>query len=162
MQPERLRAGLRRYTERERELALRRDPEHEAKAWLERIAAANRQRVKYQEMAAEELITFEELRERLEGLDEAKKTAQSELESISLHRQRLEELERGAEDLVRQYATIIPETLDAISPEEKHQIYKTLKMKVLVNIEGSIAVETVSSKATDAAQSSVKTGDSCL
>jgi site-specific DNA recombinase len=162
LQPERLRAGLRRYTERERELALRRDPEHEAKAWIERIAAANRQRVKYQEMAAEELITFEELRERLEGLDEAKKTAQSELESISLHRQRLEELERGAEDLVRQYATIIPESLDAISPEEKHQIYKTLKMKVLVNIEGSIAVETVSGKATDAAQSSVKTGDSCL
>jgi hypothetical protein len=38
-------------------------------------------------MAAEELINFEELRERLEGLEEAKKMAQGELESISLHRQ---------------------------------------------------------------------------
>jgi hypothetical protein len=113
-------------------------------------------------MAAEELITFEELRERLEGVEEAKKIAQGELESISLHRQRLEELELSAEDLVRQYAAIVPESLDGISPEEKHQIYKTLKMKVLVNVEGTVAVETVSGEATESAQSSVKTGDLCL
>ena len=162
LQPERLQAGLRRYMERERELASRRDPEQEAKAWLERIAAADRQRAKYHEMAAEELITFEELRERLEGLEETKKMAQGELESISLHRQRLEELECSADDLVRQYAAIVPEGLDAISPEEKHQIYKTLRMKVLVNIEGTVAVETISSKVTELEPSSVKIGDLCL
>lgn len=162
LQPERLIAGLRRHTERERELASRRDPEQEAKAWLERIAAADRQRAKYQEMAAEELITFEELRERLEGLEEAKKTAHGELESISLHRQRLDELERSAEDLVRQYAAIVPESLDAISPEEKHQIYKTLKMRVLVNIEGTVKVETVLGEVTETDQRFVKVGDLCL
>jgi site-specific DNA recombinase len=162
LQPERLRAGLRRYAERERELAARRDPEQEAKAWLERIAAADRQRAKYQEMAAEELITFNELRERLEGLEEAKKTAHGELESISLHRQRLEELERSAEDLVRQYAAIVPESLDAISPEEKHQIYKTLKMRVLVNVEGTVTAETVLGEVTETDQNSVKMGDLCL
>jgi HAD superfamily hydrolase (TIGR01493 family) len=42
--------------EREREQVLRRDPEQEARSWLEKIAAVDRQRAKYQEMAAEELI----------------------------------------------------------------------------------------------------------
>jgi hypothetical protein len=40
--------------------------------WLERIVTADRQRTKYQEMAAEELITFKELRERLGELEETK------------------------------------------------------------------------------------------
>ena len=74
----------------------------------------------------------------------------------------LEELERSADDLVRQYAAVVPESLDAISPEEKHQIYKTLRMKVLVNIEGTVAVETISSKVTELEPSSVKIGDLCL
>ena len=113
-------------------------------------------------MVAEELITFEELRERLEGLEEAKKMAQGELESISLHRQRLEELECSADGLVRQYAAVVPESLDAIAPEEKHQIYKTLRMKVLVNMEGTVAVETVSGKVTGLEQNSAKVGDLCL
>ena len=100
LQPERLRAGLKKCVGREHEQVLRRDPVQEARSWLENIAAVDRQRAKYQEMAAEELITFEELRERLAGLEETKKTAQGELESISLRRQRLEELERSADDLV--------------------------------------------------------------
>jgi hypothetical protein len=113
-------------------------------------------------MAVEELITFEELKERLEGLEEAKKTVQGKLESISLHRQRLDELECSAEDLVRQYAAIVPESLDVISPEERHQLYKTLKMRVLVNAEGTVTVETVLSEVTETDQSSVKMGALCL
>ena len=87
---------------------MRNDPEKEAKVWLEKIVSADRQRTKYQKMAAEELITFEELRERLSELEETRKTAQSELEAISLRQQRLEELQRDADDLVHQYATIVP------------------------------------------------------
>jgi hypothetical protein len=162
LQPERLRAGLERYVEREREQVLRRDPEKAAKVWLEKIATADRQRTKYQEMAAEELITFEELRERLGELEETRKTAQGELASISLHQQRLEELERDADDLVRQYAAIVPEGLDTLPPEEKHRIYKALRMKVLVNTEGTVAVEIVFDKAPEPDTGSVKLGDLCL
>ena len=161
LQPERLQAGLERYVEREREQVLRRDPDKEAKVWLEKIAAADRQRTRYQEMAAEELITFEELRERLGELEETRKTAQSELESISLHQQRLEELERDADELVRQYAAIVPESLEVIPPEEKHRIYKMLRMKVLVNKVGTVAVEIVSGKAPEPDTGSVKSGDLC-
>jgi hypothetical protein len=162
LQPERLRAGLGRYVEREREQVLRNDPEKEAKVWLEKIVSTDRQRTKYQEMAAEELITFEELRERLGELEETRKTAQSELEAISLRQQRLEELQRDADDLVHQYATIVPEALEVIPPEEKHRIYKALRMKVLLNTEGTVAVEIVSGKAPEPDTASVKSGDLCL
>jgi hypothetical protein len=112
-------------------------------------------------MAAEELITFEELKKRLGELEETRNTAQSELESISLRQQRLEELERDADDLVRQYAAIVPEGLDTLPPEERHQIYKTLRMKVLVNAEGAVAVEIVSGKAPEPVTGSVKSGGIC-
>jgi len=161
LQPERLRDGLRKCVEREREQVLRGNPEQEARSWLEKIAAVDRQQAKYQEMAAEELITFEELRERLAGLEETKKTAQGELESISLRRQRLEELERSADDFVRQYAAIMPEALDTISPEERHQIYKTLRMKVLVSTEGTVTVELVWGHAPDSGAGSVNVKDLC-
>jgi hypothetical protein len=74
----------------------------------------------------------------------------------------LEELERDADDLVRQYAAIVPESLETIPPEEKHRIYKTLRMKVLVNTEKTVAVEIVSGKATEPDTGSVKMGDLCL
>lgn len=107
------------------------------------------------------LITFEELRERLGELEETRRTAQSELESISLHQQRLEELERDADELVCQYAAIVPESLEVITPEERHQIYKTLRMKVLVDIEGTVVVEIVSGKVTELGTGSVKSGGLC-
>jgi uncharacterized protein YydD (DUF2326 family) len=134
---------------------------HRPRSWLEKITAVDRQRAKYQEMAAEELITFEELRERLAGLEETKKTAQGELESISLRRQRLVELERSADDLVRQYSAIMPEALDTISPEERHQIYKSLRMKVLVSTEGTVTVEIVCGLAPDSGAGSVNVKDLC-
>ena len=102
------------------------------------------------------------VRERLGELEETTKRAQSELEAISLRQQRLEELQRDADDLVHQYATIVPEALEVIPPEEKHRIYKTLKMKVLLNTEGTVAVEIVSGKASEPDTDSVKSGDLCL
>ncbi len=94
-------------------------------------------------------------------MEETKKTAQGELESISLRRQRLEELERSADDFVRQYAAILLEALDTISPEKRHQIYKTLRMKVLVSTEGTVTVELVCGHAPDSGAGSVNVKDLC-
>ncbi len=41
--------------------ALRGNPEREAKTWLDKLAEVDRKRARYQEMAAEELITLDEL-----------------------------------------------------------------------------------------------------
>lgn len=79
--PDRLRAGMDMAIEVHR-AALRGDPEREAKAWLEKLAEVERKRAKYQEMAAEELITLDELRGELADLEDIRATAERELEEV--------------------------------------------------------------------------------
>ncbi len=67
--------------ELERE-GLRGDPDRETKAWIEKLTEVSRMRGSYQEMAAKGLITFEELEEKLLGLEETRKTAERELQSL--------------------------------------------------------------------------------
>jgi hypothetical protein len=49
----------------ESERAMCADLEREAKAWAEKLTTADRKRSRYQDMASERLITFDELREKL-------------------------------------------------------------------------------------------------
>ena len=69
--PDRLRADLEKMIELECE-GLRGDPDREAKAWLEKLAEIDRKRSGFQDMAAEGLITFDELRAKLAALDETR------------------------------------------------------------------------------------------
>jgi site-specific DNA recombinase len=113
LHPARLKAGLERYIRDEREAVLLGDTEREAKGWAERIAAADRQRARYQQMAAEELITFSELKERLEELRDAKIAAQGELDVLTSHKEQMAELERSVDELLSEYASITPKILTA-------------------------------------------------
>ena len=79
--PDRLRAGMDTAIEMHRS-ALRGDPKREAKAWLDKLAEADRKRARYQEMAAEELITLDELRGKLIDLEDVRATAERELEDL--------------------------------------------------------------------------------
>jgi hypothetical protein len=49
---------------------LREDPDQEAKAWAENLADVDRKRARFQDMAAEGLIHFDELRAKLVALEE--------------------------------------------------------------------------------------------
>jgi hypothetical protein len=60
--PGRLRAGLEELLEERR--GARGNPEREELVWMEKIAEADLKRARYQEMAAGELITFDEMREK--------------------------------------------------------------------------------------------------
>ena len=62
--PEQLRADLEEMIKRERG-SMRGDPEKEAETWLRKLAEADRKRSSYQDLAAEGLITFDELRAKL-------------------------------------------------------------------------------------------------
>jgi site-specific DNA recombinase len=86
--PKRIRQGLDALIEEERE-GLREDPEQETKTWLDKIAEADRKRSAFQEMAAEDLITFVELRTKLVELDETRQTAEKELEALQHRRERI-------------------------------------------------------------------------
>ena len=79
--PERLRAGMDTVIEMHRS-AQRVSPAVEEKAWLDKLADVDRKRARYQEMAAEELITFDELREKLASLEEVRTAAERALEEV--------------------------------------------------------------------------------
>ena len=123
--PERLRAGLDAMIEEERE-GVRGDLGEEVEIWLDKLAEADVMRAGYQELAAKGLMTLDELGERLAQVKEERVIARNELEALK----RLEALERDREALLKHYAGEIPTALDNISPEERHRIYRMLRLKV--------------------------------
>jgi site-specific DNA recombinase len=128
--PERLRAGLERLIEQER-AAMRGDPEQEIKAWLETLSEVDQERRGYLRLAAKGRITDEELDEALADLEETREAAERELEALRSRRKVLEELERDKDALLEHYARMVPAALDDLTAEERHQVYKMLRLKVL-------------------------------
>jgi hypothetical protein len=136
---ERLRADLERMIDLERE-GMRGDPESEAKAWCDKLAEADRKRSGFQDMAADGLITFDELRGKLAALEETRAVAERELEGLRHRREHLDSLERNKEAVLESYAALAPEALDSLTPEERHRLYKMLKLRVNVDLDGSLEV----------------------
>lgn len=128
---ERLRAALDRLIEEERR-SHQGDPERQARTWLKKIAEVDRTRSRFQGMAAEGLISFDELRTKLAGLDETRATAKRELDGLSERRARLAELEGDRDELLESYSEKASAGLDLFTPEERHQTYKKLRLVVLV------------------------------
>lgn len=89
-------------------------------------------------MAAEGLIDFDELRTKLAVLDGTRDTARRELEALEVRREQLAELERDCEALMKHYAAMVPEDLDALLPEERYRVYKMLKLKVSLHANGAL------------------------
>jgi site-specific DNA recombinase len=129
-EPERLRSGLEAMIEHER-AGSRGDAEQEAKAWHERLADAERRRSGFQDMAAAGLITFDELRVKLAALDETRETARRELDALAGRQERLAELERDRDTLLERYAGLVPEALDTLTAEERQQVYRMLRLRVV-------------------------------
>jgi hypothetical protein len=94
----------------------------------------------YQDLAAKGLMTFDELGEKLQGLEETRKTAEGELEVLRSRRERIEELERDKELLLKSYASMAPEALDSLLPEERHQVYQMLRLKVVAHVDSTLEV----------------------
>jgi site-specific DNA recombinase len=135
--PERLKAGLEEMIEQER-AGLRGDPDQEAKAWLEKLSEVDQERRGYLRLAAKGRMTDEELDEALAELENIRETAEKELKAISARRETLENLERDKDALLEYYARMTPAALDALSPEERHQVYKMLRLAVEISPDGSL------------------------
>ena len=127
--PEQLQSDLEEMIEQQRR-GRHGDPDREAKVWLQKMAETDRMRSNYQEMAAKNLITLEELEEKLGQLDETRATAERNLVTLEVHRERLEQLERDKDTLLESYASMAPEALDSLALEERRQVYKMLKLRV--------------------------------
>ena len=138
-QPERLKAGLEEMIEQER-AGLRGDPDQEAKTWLEKLSEVDQERRGYLRLAARGRLTDEELDEALAELEATRETAEKELRSIRARREVLEALERDRDALLESYASMTPAGLDTLSPEERHNVYKMLRIVVEAFPDGSLNV----------------------
>jgi hypothetical protein len=88
-------------------------------------------------MAAEGLIDFEELRARQAALEETRKTAEQELSALQHRAEHLAQLERDRDSLLESYAALVPEAIDALVSEERHQAYRIIGLEVHLAPDGS-------------------------
>jgi hypothetical protein len=116
------------------------DPKREAKAWLDKLAETDRKRSAFQDMAAEGLITFDELRAKLVELAETRETAEKELEALQHRRERIEGLQRDRDALLESYAGIVAKELDELTSEERHRIYRMLRVQVVAHEDETLEV----------------------
>ena len=94
-------------------------------------------------MAAEGHITFEELGARLGATEEARGTAERELAEVEGRCGRIEQLERDRDAIMEHYAGMVPEVLDDLTGEERHQIYRMIRLRVTIHPDGDPDVEGV-------------------
>ncbi|MDQ3590195.1 MAG: hypothetical protein M3392_08145 [Actinomycetota bacterium] len=75
-------------------------------------------------------MTDEELAAALVELDETRETAERELEAARARGKALKRLEHDRDALIESYAGMVSETLEDLVPEERHRIYKLLRLGV--------------------------------
>jgi hypothetical protein len=127
--PERIRTGLDRLIEEERTEAGR-DPERDAEFWSRKITEVEVERRGYHRLAAKGHMTDEELAAALSELDEIREIAERELEATRAKGEALARLERDRDALMESYAGMVGEALEELAPEERHRIYKLLRLGV--------------------------------
>ena len=71
------------------------------------------------------------------------RTVEHELATVKRRREVLEQLELDKEALLEHYARIAPEALDSLTLEERHRLYKMLRLDVAVRPDSSLEVRGV-------------------
>ena len=139
LNPDALREGLDEMIERERG-GNHGNLEEEVAHWLDRLADVERKRASFQDMAAEELITFDELRAKLAALEETRQTARRELVALEGRTERLQTLECDRDALLEHYAEMMPKVLDTLESEERHRVYNMLRLGAVAFPDGTLEV----------------------
>jgi hypothetical protein len=127
--PGRILVGMDALIERKR-AELRGDPEREARAWLERLAEMDQERRGYLKLAATGRMSEEELDEILADLEETRRTAERELETIGGRREEIEQLERDRDAIKASWSATVPDNLDRLPPEGRNELYHKLRLEI--------------------------------
>ena len=134
-EPERLRVGIEHMIKKER-AALHKDPTQEIKHWRAEIERTEQMRSGYLDQQAEGIIAMGELKSKIANLQERREIAEKELDKLTHHQERVAKLEREAEALMEQYRSQALEGLDLFTPEDRHDVYKALGIKILAHADG--------------------------
>jgi hypothetical protein len=116
------------------------DPREEMNHWLKVLADADEKRAKYQRAYAADVMNLADLKARLAELEQECKVAQAELESLRVREQDIADLERDRDALLESYAGVSEDALDALTPEQRHNLYKSLRIGVLAHADGSTEI----------------------
>ncbi len=81
-------------------------------------------------------MTLEELRERLEELEDTHKLAQAELEDLANRGGRIKGLEKDRDALLQSLAEMVPSALESLIGEKKNKLYRMLQLEVTPSNEG--------------------------
>ena len=140
--PEQLREDLEKMMELERRGA-HGNPKREMKAWLDKLAEVDSERRSYIKLAARGTITDLELDEALGELEETRAAAKRELAILRNQQEALKALESDRDVLLEHYAAIASEALDSLIPQERHRLYKLLRITVIVQPDTTLEVSGV-------------------
>jgi hypothetical protein len=93
------------------------------------MAETDVERRGYHRLAVKGHTTDEELAAALSELDEIRETAEHELEATRAKGETLERLEHDRDTLLEPYAGTVREALEDLAPEERHRVYKLLRLE---------------------------------
>jgi hypothetical protein len=81
-----------------------------------------------------------QLAARLSELEDGRRGAERELTRIRNARTEIETFEADAAALLAYYERVTPEHIDALSPEQRHHVYRTIRLEALAHPYGLIEV----------------------
>ncbi len=110
------------------------------KVWLEKLTEVDQERRAYQRLAAKGRMTDHGLDGELAELAETRKIAERELEALRGRRERIEEMERDRDALLDNYARMASEALNVLAPEERHQVYRILRLQAAMMMDGTLGI----------------------
>ena len=135
--PEQLRDDLERLIEQEQQ-SMHGDPEREARMWLEKLSEVDRKRSGYIDLAADGIMSRDELKAKLARLEETRETTEKELEALRTRQEKFEGLQRDKDALLEHYAALSPDALASLAPGERHQLYRMLRLKAVARLDETI------------------------
>src|SRR5215204_1636556 len=135
--PKQLRDDLERLIEQERQ-SVRGDPEREVRTWFDKLSEIDSKRSRYIDLAADGVMSRDELKAKLARLGETRENAEKELKALRTRQEKLEELQRDKDTVLEHYTTLAPEALDSLAPEERHRLYRMLRLKIVAHLDETI------------------------
>lgn len=115
--------------------------EAQVKLWTERLNALDAKRSEYIDMAAEKIITRDDLRQKLDGIEEQRVIVRTELDDAAGRNERLRELEEDREKM-RAAATggADHRNLEDIYPADRRDVYRRLYVQVRAAADGDVSI----------------------
>jgi hypothetical protein len=85
-------------------------------------------------------MTLADLKARLAELEQECQVAERKLASLRLREREIADLERDRDALLESYAGASEEALDSLTPKQRHNLYKSLRIEVLAHADGSTEI----------------------